>query len=392
MKPLPASRPVRPAPSGPTVGDLAARVIESSSREEPADAVLRAELRSRRDLSPDKRRRVSETVFAFYRWHGWLDERAPLLVQLRQAQALRRQYAEAPRSISDDELLARAIPAWVNAFLDVTPAWVRALQADPVLWLRARPGQGRALAAQLGDCRPAGPGRLADALQYDGEEDLFRTAGFQQGEFQIQDLHSQAAGWLCDPQPGQCWWDACAGEGGKTLHLSDLMANRGLIWASDMAGWRLERLKLRARRAGVFNYRLAPWDGAERLPTRTKFDGVLVDAPCSNLGTWGRNPHARWTTTPADVRELSALQARLLDHAAKSLKPGGRLLYAVCTLTRDETTDLTARFRASHPSLEPLPLANPLCPGASPELDLFLRPERTAGNGMHLAAWRAGAA
>ena len=112
------------------------------------------------------------------------------------------------------------------------------------------------------------------------------------------------------------------------------MANRGLIWASDRAEWRLQKLRRRAARAKVFNYRPARWDGGARLPTRTKFDGVLVDAPCSGLGTWQRNPHARWTTTVEDVRELAELQRRLLAHTAPSLKPGGRLIYAVCTLTR----------------------------------------------------------
>lgn len=376
-------------PSGPTVLDLAARIVETADREHPADAVLRAELRARRSLSPDKRRRVSEAVFAYYRWLGWLDRAAALASQLRDALGFRREFAECPQSFADAELMARAIPAWVSGFMDVTPAWARALQADPVLWLRARPGDGRALAARLGHCRVAGSGRLTDALRYDGPEDLFLTPAFQRGEFQIQDLHSQAVGWLCDPQPGETWWDACAGEGGKTLHLADLMQNRGLIWASDTAEWRLKRLKLRARRAGVFNYRLVRWDGGERLPTRTKFDGVLVDAPCSNLGTWGRNPHARWTTTPEDVRELVELQGRLLEHAARALKPGGRVVYAVCTMTREETSGIAVRFAAQQPGFAPVHLPNPLAATDPAQPELCLPAERVAGNGMYVAAWRA---
>src|SRR5205823_5977071 len=127
---------------------------------------------------------------------------------------------------------------------------------------------------------------LPEALVYEGETDLFRTPEFHAGEFEIQDLSSQAVGWLCDPKPGETWWDACAGEGGKLLHLSDLMQNKGLIWASDRAAWRLQKLKRRTARAKVFNYRAALWDGGAKLPTKTKFDGVLVDAPCSGLGTW----------------------------------------------------------------------------------------------------------
>lgn len=378
--------------AGPTTLELAARVVAGSDREHPADGVLREVLRTMRGVSPDKARRVSEAVFAYFRWLGWVDGQAPLESQLRTALECRRAFAEAPEGFADADLRSRAVPAWVKEHVEVTPGWVRSLQREPVLWLRARPGQGRALAAELGECRAAGRGPLADALEYRGTNDLFRTPAFQAGGFEIQDLHSQAVGWLCDPQPGQTWWDACAGEGGKTLHLSDLMQNRGLIWATDVAEWRLRRLKLRARRAGVFNYRLAHWEGTERLPTRTRFDGVLVDAPCSNLGTWGRNPHARWTTRPEDVTELAALQARLLAQAALAVKPGGRLVYAVCTLTAAETVSLAAAFTGAQPTFRREPLQDPLEVGAADQVDLFLRSDARPANGMYVAAWRRDAA
>jgi 16S rRNA (cytosine967-C5)-methyltransferase len=101
------------------------------------------------------------------------------------------------------------------------------------------------------------------------------------------------------------------------------MSNEGLIWASDRAQWRLaklKQLKQRAARAKMFNYRAALWDGGDHLPTRTLFDGVLVDAPCSGVGTWHRNPHARWTTTANDVLELAEIQKRLLAEAARAVK------------------------------------------------------------------------
>ncbi|MBI4627026.1 MAG: RsmB/NOP family class I SAM-dependent RNA methyltransferase, partial [Verrucomicrobia bacterium] len=155
------------------------------------------------------------------------------------------------------------------------------------------------------------------------------------------------------PKPGETWWDACAGEGGKTLHLADLMMNKGVVWATDRSDKRLDTLKRRAARAKLFNYRTEFWDGGSRLPTKIKFDGILLDAPCSGVGTWQRNPHARWTTTPDDVRELAATQRVLLENVCGSLKPGGRLIYAVCTLTRSETTAVADAFTAAHPELEP---------------------------------------
>lgn len=369
--------------------DLAARVIAQADREHPADAVLRRELKACRGLPQGLAAEVSGAVFAFYRWRGWLDRREPLTRQIAGACQMRDLFRRSPQTFSDAELLARALPAWVAGQMEISAVWVRALQREPRVWLRARPGQGRALAERLGPCRPAGEGLLADALEYSGAEDLYRTEAFQAGAFELQDLSSQWVGWLCAARPGETWWDACAGEGGKLLHLSDGMENQGLIWASDRAEWRLRRLKRRAARARVFNYRLAPWDGGQKLPTRTRFDGILLDAPCSGLGTWHRNPHARWTATPADVTELRELQVRLLTHVAPALKPGGRLVYSVCTLTRAETLEVVERFEAHFPGFQPLPMVDPLEPGKPAAAGLWTWPQDRGGSGMFVAAWRA---
>jgi 16S rRNA (cytosine967-C5)-methyltransferase len=228
---------------------------------------------------------------------------------------------------------------------------------------------------------------LPDAVQYKGEEDLFRRPEFHAGELEIQDIASQAVGWLCAPQPGETWWDACAGEGGKTMQLSDLMQNKGLIWASDRAEWRLKNLKRRAARAKVFNFRSQVWDGGAKLPTKTKFDGILVDAPCSGVGTWQRNPHARWTTTLQDVTELGAVQLQLLNNVAGSLKSNGKLIYSVCTLTQAETTDVVENFSKAHPELEPMALPE-ISPVVAVSTTVTIWPQDLGGNGMFIAGWR----
>lgn len=373
---------------------LAAKIVAGCGPGKPADAVLRAELREQKGLTRDEGREASGAVFAFHRWQGWLDRSARLPEQVRQALQFDRMYREKPESFPDSEL-RRAVPEWVPDSVAVTPAWLRELQREPALWLRARPGRGAQLAAELHDCQPAAAaGPFADALQYLGAEDLFRTPQFHAGRFELQDLNSQVVGFLCAPRPGETWWDTCAGEGGKTLHLCDLMGNKGRVWASDRAQWRLDQLKRRAARAGVFNYRVELWNGGPKLPTKTKFDGILVDAPCSGVGTWQRNPHARWTTQPADIAELAALQKRLLAHAIPSLKPGGRLIYAVCTLTHAETTEVAAAVEREFPHLERLPLVNPLAadPAGPVAAPLWLWPQTTGGNGMFIAGWRAPAA
>jgi 16S rRNA (cytosine967-C5)-methyltransferase len=303
---------------------------------------------------------------------------------------LQERFSTAPESFSDDELLTRAVPSWVSEQMDIKPAWVRALQREPRLWLRARLGKGKELAERLGNSWIPEKPVLAEAVQYRGHEDLFRTPEFHAGEFEVQDISSQIVGLACAPKPGETWWDACAGEGGKMLHLSDLMQNKGMIWASDRAQWRLKRLKRRAARAGVFNYRSTAWDGGPKPPIRTKFDGVLVDAPCSCIGTWQRDPHARWTTSMNDVIELSGIQRKLLAHVAPSVKPGGKLILSVCTLSKAETTETMAMFNASQGDFEPLVFPDirlnqrTVC-GAS---SVTIWPSDLDGNGMFVAGWR----
>ena len=354
------------------VAEAAASVIRRADRAHPADAVLRSELREAKRFSPAQRSEVARAVFDYYRWFGWLEPRASLREQLQRAADLARAFSEAPKKFRADELVRRAVPGWLAQFMDVTPAFARALQTPPRLWLRARRGQGAALAQSLNGARESDT--VEGAVEYFGKDDLFHHPGFRNGDFEIQDISSQMVGRLANPQPGQTWWDACAGEGGKLLHLSELMDNRGLIWASDRASWRLEKLRRRAARARVFNYRPALWDGSAKLPTRTKFDGILVDAPCSGVGTWGRNPHARWTTTPEDVRELSDVQRELLVHALPALKSSGKLVYAVCTLTRSETAEVAEAFGGQQPALQRVSTT-------------WLLPEEFAGNGMFVAVW-----
>ncbi len=365
-------------PAG-SASDLAAEVIRKAQTE-PADAVLRRER-----LDGEVRRAVSQMVFAYYRWFGWVRELPEMRDRLERARDMDEQFAAAPASISDSEIAARAVPPWVRDFASLPLAALRAWQSPPPLWLRARRGARDEVAAALGDCLPHPA--LPDALEYRGENDLFATPEFKRGLFEIQDLSSQLVGHLCAAQPGETWWDACAGEGGKTLHLSSLMDNQGLIWATDRAEWRLKHLKTRAARAQVFNCRIKPWPRIEHLPTRTKFDGILLDAPCSGLGTWGRNPHARWTVSPKDIEELAVLQGRLLAGVAEALKPGGRLVYSVCTLSPLETTGVAEAFTAAHPEFVPaVPEKPPL--GQIENNLLWLWPHDVRANGMFVAAWR----
>ncbi len=382
----PGRRPALRARGGTQPG-MPERIIAACSAQNPADKVLREHLKAERDIMPSDANAIAQTVFNYFRWRGWLDLDAPLNLQIRKARELAANFAANPETFSDASLVERVAPAWLREEMDITPEWARAIQAEPKLWLRSKPGQGRALCEKLGAAKLE-KSLLPDAIHYKGEEDLFKRPEFHAGEFEIQDIASQAVGWLCAPKPGETWWDACAGEGGKLLHLSALMQNKGLIWASDRAEWRLKNLKRRAARAQVFNFRATPWDGGAKQPTKTKFDGVLVDAPCSGVGTWQRNPHARWSLSPNDVRELAELQKRLLAHASTSVKPGGKLVYAVCTLTRSETTEVADTFERACPDFVPLGIPNPLNPPSAGVGRLQLWPQDFGSNGMFIAVWR----
>lgn len=375
---------------------FAATIVMRSNRERPADGVLRETLRGAQSLDRRAGGFVSRAVFAYYRWLGWLSPSLSPDQKVAEAWRMQCDFDRGPSRIPEADLLRLAVPPWVRDHMDIVPAWVRAIQREPVLWLRTQPGDGPDVAAALGDCEPLGIPGWDETIAYKGIKDLYKEPSFQDGLFEIQDLHSQAVGRLCAPAATETWWDACAGEGGKLLHLSALMENKGLIWATDRSEGRLERLRQRASRAGVFNYRSAHWDGAVDAALKTRFDGVLVDAPCSNLGTWHRNPHARWTVQPSDITELREIQINLLAKVAPQVKPGGKLVYAVCTLTREETVDVVAKFNETVPGFTPLPVEDPFAvvteesAGRAPVLSSthWLLPERRPANGMFVALWR----
>ena len=375
---------------GQTLENHTALVLGSVRPGVPADAALREYLTANRTLGSVGKRSVSRAVFTYFRWINWLDRAESVQKQVLRAIGYQTRFDKDPLSVKFEALASRAVPSWLAGEMELSAGYLRCLQHEPALWIRTKAGLAEGIAKALGSCeRPVPPDWLrvpADlsALRYRGPDDLHKAAGFQSGSFEIQDLSSQLVGHACAPDPGATWWDACAGEGGKALHLSDLMRNKGMLWATDRSVRRLSVLKKRAARAGMFNYRTAVWTGASPAPFRTPCDGVLVDAPCSGVGTWQRNPHARWTTSIEDVRELTAVQTALLGNAARSVKVGGRLLYSVCTLTRSETTGVADNFEASHRDFEPSPLPILLASGAR----AFLLPQDLNANGMFIAAWK----
>ena len=169
-----------------------------------------------------------------------------------------------------------------------------------------------------------------------------------EGLFVIQDEASQLVGRYAVTQPGQRVLDVCASPGGKTLMMAAAAGVDGLVVASDVRGRRVDLLRTTIARAGATNVRVVQADAARPLPYARVFDRVLLDAPCSGLGTLRRDPDIKWRRTPADLPALASAQRAMLAHAAGVLKPGGTLVYATCSSEPEENDDVVAAFLRDH--------------------------------------------
>ncbi len=184
-----------------------------------------------------------------------------------------------------------------------------------------------------------------DALQLVERTNVFSTEAFKGGLFEVQDASSQLVADFLDVQPGQRVVDTCAGAGGKTLHLAALMQNKGQIVAMDIYENKLKELKRRARRAGAHNVEprvIASTKDIKKL--YSKADRVLIDAPCSGLGVLSRNPDAKWKLQPEFLDKIRNTQSEILENYSKMVKPGGKLVYATCSILPSENQDQVKKF------------------------------------------------
>ncbi|MBI2427842.1 MAG: methyltransferase domain-containing protein [Ignavibacteriales bacterium] len=186
---------------------------------------------------------------------------------------------------------------------------------------------------------------------------VFQLETFRKGFFEVQDEGSQMLALLVNPKPRTKVIDACAGGGGKTLAMAALMKNRGEIFSLDIHDFRLEELQKRVKRAGVDTVRLKTVLDDESPPElHDSADYVLVDAPCSGTGTIRRNPGMKWSVTPAMIDELQTKQGKILSNYSRCVKVNGTIVYATCSLMKEENEMVVESFLAAHPHFE---LLNP---------------------------------
>src|SRR5207249_936432 len=182
---------------------------------------------------------------------------------------------------------------------------------------------------------------------------------FIKGVVEVQDEGSQLAALLCGAKPGQQVIDICAGAGGRTLALAAVMENRGQIYATDSDKRRLAPIHERLERAGVHNVQVRTPRAQENLlgDLERRADLVLIDAPCTGIGTWRRNPDAKWRVRPGALEERIKQQAAVLDRAAALTKPGGRIAYVSCSVLSEENGEQVREFLARHPEFAVRPPA-----------------------------------
>ena len=184
-----------------------------------------------------------------------------------------------------------------------------------------------------------------DALVLKERANVFLTDAFKEGLFEVQDANSQLVAAFLDVKPGMKVVDTCAGAGGKTLHMASLMENKGLLIAMDLYESKLKQLKLRAKRNGAFNIEYRIIDSTKIIKKLyEKADRVLIDAPCSGLGVLKRNPDSKWKLQPEFIDNIRKVQAEVLESYSRIVKPGGKLVYATCSVLPSENQEQVKKF------------------------------------------------
>ena len=368
-------------------GEALGRLLDFS---QPADTLLSAYFREQRMLGGRERGFIAETCYAVLRRKRQLEKLvAPaksarwLVVAslLRFSGVGQRQLAEVVSAAEKDwlrEFKSRREPEFSLADQADLPDWLvewllMGCSATELLALARGLNQAAPLDLRVNSIkarrdeilvRLAADGIAAQACRHaplgirlNGKPALQKHPLYLEGAIEVQDEGSQLLGYLLAPKRGEMVVDFCAGSGGKTLLLGALMRSTGRLYAFDVSAKRLAKLKPRVARSGLSNIHpicIASENDIRVKRLAGKIDRVLVDAPCSGLGTLRRNPDLKWRQTPQGVAELTQKQTDILAGAARLVKPGGRLVYATCSILAEENDAVVDAFIAAHPDFQRL--------------------------------------
>ncbi len=399
----------------------------------PADAIVSRFFRDNRGLGPRERATMAETVYTVLRKKLLFDHLAPsgsgpkerrlaILGFYGPGDFLRsaltdqeKNWLDQCEKVSPDDLMERHrhnLPEWlVQPLKEQLGAefWALAesLNQGAGLDLRVNTFKGKRVDVQkalaASGIKAVNTPYSPWGLRIAGKPALNKHEAFVRGDFEVQDEGSQLLSMLLDAKRGEMVVDFCAGAGGKTLAIGAAMRSTGRLYAFDTSAHRLDAFKSRLKRSGLSNVHPAAiaHERDDRVKRLTgKIDRVLVDAPCTGLGTLRRNPDLKWRQNQQSVEEMAVKQAAILQSAARLVKSGGRLVYATCSVLPQENEAIAQAFTVANPDFEPMPAsailtglkvdnAPGLCSGGD-DGGAFLRlwPHRHATDGFFAAVWQ----
>jgi len=378
----------------------------------PADKVIQRQLKLNRKWGSHDRRLFAEGLYDIVRWWRRLlfvsgvnwpstdrfeiaDEKAFVAViqawchlhEVELGKNLPRRSMSEVESLWRDNQLPRAIlqsvPDWLDRWGDsqlgeLWPEKLAVLNSSAPVYLRANTLKVSAaqLVHRLGDEKISAELIQDDCVRLVQRGNLFLTSSFRAGLFELQDVHSQAVVKALDPQPGERVIDACAGGGGKSLHAAARMGNKGRVLAMDVVDRKLIQLRERAKRSGASCIETRLIESRKTIKRlANSADRLLLDVPCSGLGVLRRNPDAKWRLKPEELDRLQGLQDEILTHYSTMLRPGGRLVYATCSMMPAENERQVEHFLSRSETAFQL------------EKQQTLGPEKDGGDGFFVAVF-----
>jgi 16S rRNA (cytosine967-C5)-methyltransferase len=347
-----------------------------------ADKVIEKILKQNPKWGARDRRFIAETTYDIVRWHRWLCEisecepndfwkqvatyfrsRGVLLPVWKEFHGFDEEKIFArQKELANIRKIKESIPDWLDELghSELKERWdseLHALNQEAQVVLRVNTikiNRGNLQQKLVEDrIETDAPDLFPDALILKERQNVFKLQAFRDGLFEVQDASSQLIAPLLQPEPGLRVVDACAGAGGKTLHIASQMKNKGRVIAMDVEQWKLDELQKRARRNGISNIETKLIDSSKVIKRLAgSADRLLLDVPCSGLGVLKRNPDAKWKLSQDFIVNMKLLQRQILDQYSVIVKPGGLMVYATCSILPGENEKQVERFINDHPYFE----------------------------------------
>ncbi|RPA67739.1 RsmB/NOP family class I SAM-dependent RNA methyltransferase [Cyclobacteriaceae bacterium YHN15] len=358
-----------------TVKGVIYAIDEIFNQNRYADKVIEKTLKSNSKWGSRDRAFVAESVYEMVRWWRLVNEVSPTkdlyhlfgtywvlqgkgLPDWQEFKALDPQkIKEKYETVISNRAIKQSIPDWLDemgASL-LGEKWDKEIdilnqKAEVVLRVNTLKISREQLAKRLAEegIGTYAPKGYKDALVLGRRQNIFKNPAFKEGLFEVQDASSQLVATAMDVKPGMRVIDACAGSGGKSLHLAALMENKGRILSMDLEDWKLQNTKLRARRNGISIIEPKVIEGNKTIKRlKESADRVLLDVPCSGLGVLKRNPDTKWKLSPESIEKVQGIQQEIIQNYSSMVKPGGILVYATCSILPTENQEQVEKFLSS---------------------------------------------